>query len=205
MPGTVLVHWTTDEEADRLVTYGETFPGLNTAGSPGTGTNHLVQVGNLGLCKLYFFTVSSTDDLGNRTVDDNDGDYYTISTSCPAPSAIPDGDGDTLPLSVERLTPDGSQLAIDWDMQCSSDDEINLIYGSLDDVAGYTVAGSLCSLTQPTTWDAVPAGNLWFLLVGENSAGVEGSWGSSSAGERGDPAGSLQCGTIGKLAIGGCE
>jgi len=41
----------------------------------------------------------------------------------------------------------------------------------------------------------VPAGDLWFVVVGDDAAGTEGSWGQASGGlERGGTAASGQCG-----------
>ena len=49
------------------------------------------------------------------------------------------------------------------------------------------------------TWNGVPAGDLYFLVVSSDGAGNEGSWGHDSfGGERNGPLGSGACGTTSK-------
>jgi hypothetical protein len=49
------------------------------------------------------------------------------------------------------------------------------------------VSGAACDLGTSGTasWTGVPAGNLWFVVVGDNGGTVEGSWGKRTDGERG--------------------
>jgi hypothetical protein len=199
----VLIDWGTDETATGFVRWGLSPPGDFTAGDDTPGTSHRVQLNGLLDCSVYVYSVTSTDELGNTGTDDNGGQYYRFTTACPTPDPVPDGADGTTPLIVERLSFDGSQLRVHWDDQCV-DHVANVIYGPLDQVSGYTVDGGRCAVSQPELWDAVPGGDIWFLIVGANPLGVEGSWGSSSFGERAGSVPSLQCGTQFKNTAGSC-
>jgi len=57
---------------------------------------------------------------------------------------------------------------------------------------------------NPQTWDTVPAGDLWFVLVGGDGANVESSWGQSSSGERSGLSHSGTCGSVTKDITASC-
>jgi subtilisin-like proprotein convertase family protein/V8-like Glu-specific endopeptidase len=120
-----------------------------------------------------------------------------------SPPPIPDGSGTSQPVRVDRLTPDGGQLSVTWDNQCSPV-ATKLVYGSLDQVSTHAISGSVCGAATPQTWDAVPAGDLWFILISGDSLGVESSWGHSSEGERNGLAHSATCGSTAKDIAGSC-
>jgi hypothetical protein len=83
--------------------------------------------------------------------------------------------------------------------------EANLIYGPLDQVSSFTVTGAECTVSQPTLWGPVPAGNIWFLMVGESKSHLESSWGwTTYNGERNGFGSSGQCGTTFKNPSGAC-
>jgi len=61
---------------------------------------------------------------------------------------------------------------------------------------GYALSGGRCSIgtTGNYVWSAVPAGNLYFLIVGTNGVGMESSWGTDSdLNERKGPSASGLC------------
>jgi len=118
-----------------------------------------------------------------------------------APPPIPDGTGATDPLTVDPYGP--GTLRIGWDDQCAPV-QTNLLYGPLDQVSSYTVAGALCGVTSPFVWDSLPPGNLWILLVGEDGFSTEGSWGHGTDGERNGVTPSGECGNVQKDASGIC-
>jgi hypothetical protein len=200
---TVIVSWNTDEPTDGLVRYGETPPGPFTATDTTLDTSHIIQLDNLATCAQYSYSVTSADEAGNSVTDDNGGQYYTFNTFCGA-SPIPSGSVGSLPVSVEKMTSDGSHIVVHWDDQCATTNETNLIYGAMNQVSSYSVAGARCSIGQPESWDPVPGGSFWFVLVGENDSGVEGSWGSSSFDERAESVASQQCGNSVKIPSGSC-
>ena len=55
-----------------------------------------------------------------------------------------------------------------------------------------------------STWSGVPAGDLWFVVVGTNGTGTEASWGLGTAGERGGTTASGQCGNAVRDNTGTC-
>jgi hypothetical protein len=191
---TAAIDWVTDEPATGFVQYGAVPPGSSTTADDDLDTTHGVQIQDLTDCTEYFFSVNSTDELGNFGTDDNGGLFYTFTTVCAPPPPIPNGSADTLPLAVERATADGGQVILYWDDQCGAA-ETNLLYGTLGQVSTYQIEGALCSISQPELWDAVPDGDFWFILVGENPDHLESSWGHASSGERSSFSASGQCGT----------
>jgi hypothetical protein len=70
-----------------------------------------------------------------------------------------------------------------------------VIYGPLAQVASLTPAGHVCAISNPHFLDPTPAGDLWFIVIGEDGAGVESSWGLSSYGERNGLSASGTCGS----------
>jgi subtilisin-like proprotein convertase family protein len=126
-----------------------------------------------------------------------------VCTAAPtAPPPIPDGTGGSDPIGVEKLG--GSQLRVSWDDQCSPV-TAKILYGPLDGVATHGVFGAECGIAQPHVWSPVLAGDLWFVVVSEDGAGVEGSWGlASPANERNGLTGSGTCGSMSKDVSGTC-
>jgi hypothetical protein len=64
-------------------------------------------------------------------------------------------------------------------------------------VATAAVGGSVCNLgtSGSASWSGVPAGDLWFVVVSDDGASTEGSWGTDGTGaQRGGAAPSGQCG-----------
>ena len=82
-----------------------------------------------------------------------------------------------------------------------------LLYGNLADVANHTISGSLCSLGTSGSfdWNTVPAGDLFFLLVGSDGAATESSWGIDSTGaERNGSLASGECSSSIKEPLNVC-
>jgi uncharacterized repeat protein (TIGR01451 family) len=121
----------------------------------------------------------------------------TCAASVAAPPPVPDGVGGGSPMRADRLTPDGSEIWITWDDQCAPA-SAKLVYGSLDQISSYTIGGAVCDVGNPETWTAVPAGDLWFLLIGSDGQGVESSWGLATSGERSGLFPSNACGDTAK-------
>jgi len=129
----------------------------------------------------------------------------------PAPPGVPDGSAGSIPMTVEALDAAGTSLSISWDTStCTANSVHQILYGQGSDLpasAGGTMglAGGACGLgaTSPFVWSPAPSaidgtGLIWWVLVVNNGAGKEGSWGTDSAGvERVGPAldgSSGQCG-----------
>jgi hypothetical protein len=90
-----------------------------------------------------------------------------------------------------------------WDDQCAPTGA-NILYGSLDQVSTHAVSGAVCGIASPETWTAVPAGDLWFVVVGDDGVSVESSWGVSTEGERNGLVDSGMCGVTAKDITGTC-
>jgi hypothetical protein len=78
--GNALVTWKTSKPADSLVQYGESVFLDRTAYAGLLVTNHAVTVTGLSANRDYFYQVTSRDEAGNTTVDDNHGNLYTFTT-----------------------------------------------------------------------------------------------------------------------------
>lgn len=197
---TATIGWTTNEPSTSRVTYGVTPPGSTSVENLALVTSHSLGLTGLLQCREYFFWVSSADDVGNLAADDNGGAYYSFETSCTPPPPVPDGSGASSPLTVERVNASGTQLKLYWDNGCVTPPATaKILYGPLDQVASYALGGAVCSiprLATPKTWSPVPAGDLWFVMSGDNGFGHESSWGVDSGGqERNGPTASGLCGS----------
>jgi hypothetical protein len=110
------------------------------------------------------------------------GDPLEIYTK---PLAVSDGSGGTVPMTVALSDPIESILQVFWESASCPSEEYNLIYGYLENVASYQFEGSACSLgtTGEAFWADVPAGDLFFLIVGTDSTGTyESDWGNDGSG-----------------------
>ena len=121
----------------------------------------------------------------------------TCAASASSPPPIP------ATMTAERMTLDGSQIAVTWNNSCSPS-SAKILYGPLSQVSSYAISGAACGISAPASWTAVPSGDLWFVVVSGNASGVEGSWGSSSSGERNGLTDSGTCGATTKDLTGTC-
>ena len=106
-----------------------------------------------------------------------------------------------------RSDPSGSTIGLTWDVATCSSSDHHVLYGNLATVASGTVGGAACDLgtTGSASWTGVPPGNLWFVVVGDNNATVEGSWGTDGSGaQRGLGTASGQCGMTARDNSGVC-
>ena len=99
-------------------------------------------------------------------------------------------------MRASRANLAGSTVNLTWDVSTCSSTDHHVLYGNLANVATSTVGGASCNIgaTGSATWPVVPAGNLWFVVVGDDNATVEGSWGTTTSGQRGGASASGQCG-----------
>jgi subtilisin-like proprotein convertase family protein len=109
-------------------------------------------------------------------------------------------------MNASRDTPSGSTINLTWDVATCSSTDHHVLYGALGSVASSTVSGAFCNLgtTGSASWAGVPAGNLWFVVVGDNDAASEGSWGTKTVGERGGTSASGMCGMTTRDNSGTC-
>jgi hypothetical protein len=83
-------------------------------------------------------------------------------------------------MKGSRLDPAGSSIAVTWDVATCASADHHILYGDLSNVASLSPTGAACDLgtTGSATWTAVPAGSLWFVVVGDDNAVTEGTWGT---------------------------
>jgi len=125
--------------------------------------------------------------------------------AAPAPPPVPDGTFGT-PMLAARAVQDGSIITLSWDVASCVASGYKAIYGTLSTLSGYTVSGAACALgtTGGASWNGVPPGDLWFVVVGSDGAGTEGSWGNATSGPMGGVTPSLQCGDVARDHSGTC-
>ncbi len=141
-----------------------------------------------------FFSVDDVDILVDR--------ISPCATAAAGPPPVPAGS-----LRADRADAAGQAIDVVWDASTCAAAGYDLVWGALADVATWTVGGSACGLgtSGVHAWSGVPAGDLWFLVVGSDGAGTESSWGRTSAlAERNGYAASGVCGATSKDASGVC-
>ena len=79
--GSMTVTFDTNEPGTTIVRYGTSTPPVLTVSSSSLVTSHSVLVEGLDSCTTYFVKVASDDALGNRTLDNNGGAFYSEETS----------------------------------------------------------------------------------------------------------------------------
>jgi subtilisin-like proprotein convertase family protein len=127
---------------------------------------------------------SGEDDVG--TIDNwtlNLG--YPSSTCVPAgaPPPVPDGSFGT-GTRASRFTGAVSGVHLTWDAASCAAKNYHLLYGGLQNVSSLAPDSGVCGLGPlgAYDWMDAPAGSLWFLVVGDDAAAREGSWGTNGAG-----------------------
>ena len=102
------------------------------------------------------------------------------------PRPAPAGSGATEPLRCGKTGAAGDEIRIFWDPWSCPATEYNLIAGDLAEVADYNPLWGECAIGTlgSYNWSNVPAGDLYFLVVGVDDCSIyESSWGANSLGE----------------------
>jgi hypothetical protein len=102
-------------------------------------------------------------------------------------------------MKGSRANAAGTSINLTWDVGTCSSADHKVLYGDLANVALLAPNGSFCDLgtSGAGTWTSVPPVNLWFVVVGDNNAAVEGSWGTDGVGgQRGGTNASGFCGGV---------
>jgi hypothetical protein len=74
------VTWLTSKPADSAVQYSESPLPDRSSYLSALVTNHAVTISGLSANRIYYYQVVSTDQAGNTTVDDNNGNLFTFQT-----------------------------------------------------------------------------------------------------------------------------
>jgi len=148
---------------------------------------------------------------------------FTPPPSPPPPPAVPDGVTGT-PVLLSKLSADGADLGVAWDgALCSGSFGHHIVYGTSADfpaspLGPYGLAGSACAIgaCSPYVWNGSPDPAIldpakrliWLLVLANDSATTEGSWGVNSLSQERDGPGldgcSSQCGILDKSVTNTC-
>jgi gingipain R len=74
------VTWKTSEPSDSTVRFGNVIPPVTEIAEKKFTSEHLIKINGLQNKTKYYFLVESTDESGNKTVNDNSGQYYDFET-----------------------------------------------------------------------------------------------------------------------------
>ena len=104
----------------------------------------------------------------------------------------------------------GDLIRLFWDpVLCGGSTDYNLIVGNLSEVSDYTLQSGVCAIGSlgAYNWSGVPAGDLYFLVVGVHECPIyESSWGTDSlGGERNGTLASNLCGVTTKILAANCQ
>lgn len=98
------VTWTTDEDSNSAVTFGETTEYGQTVGDEDVATTaHSVGLNGLSPETLYYYKVVSRNALDNKTEDDNSSSGYTFTTLSGSQDTDNDGEGDQISSVAEEI------------------------------------------------------------------------------------------------------
>jgi hypothetical protein len=132
----------------------------------------------------------------------------TATATCVTPGVRPVPDGSFgIVMKASRTDGTGASINLTWDVATCSSTDHHLIHGNLATVSSWAVGGAACNLGTSGTniWAGVPAGNVWFVIVGDDDATTEGSWGTNGSGaQRGGTTVSGQCGMTTRDNSGTC-
>ena len=207
-PPTAAVKSTTESAAETVV-LTRIAPGSTTyRGTISTTPNPVIAANGL-------LSVHTNDTITATYVDSSDGGgglniprVAVATAACAATGVRPVADGSFgTAMTGSRADASGSTIDVTWDVATCSSADHHILYGELANVASAAVTGASCDLgtSGATTWTGVPAGDLWFVVVGDDDATTEGSWGTGAAGaQRGSGVASGQCGLTAKDDSGVC-
>jgi subtilisin-like proprotein convertase family protein len=102
------ITWNTDELSDSVVTYGG-LPPAEIASADDLMTSHGVRLDHLDECTNYFFSVTSTDEAGNSSTDDNLGAYYSFATGA---NNEPEYESTDTPIPIQDNTTHTSTISV---------------------------------------------------------------------------------------------
>lgn len=122
----------------------------------------------------------------------------------PAVAPVPDGTFGTAMRASRGATP--SVINLTWDVSSCAPAGHHVVYGNLAGLPTYQVAGGVCGLggSGAFAWNGVPAGDLWFVVAGDNGLTTEGLWGNASTGPMMGAMPSQVCGMTSRVNLTTC-
>ena len=123
----------------------------------------------------------------------------------PAPSGPPPvPDGRTVAGTPVRVQRAGGNVTITWDATRCPPGGNHLVWYDLATIASYTIRQTTCAIGTSGAWTGpAPIGNVGVLVVSDDGAGIEGSYGPNSAGQE-RPSSTAACGITAKNTGGVC-
>jgi hypothetical protein len=216
------IYWDTDPGASSAYAFNSVANAGQVAFAGTTAT-----ISGLTPGTTYYFTVTSLSDFTDpstsvvtryesikypTTVSGDPSFSYPIEVAATTTAGggvarpVPDGLFGTA-MRASRADAPGSTIGLTWDVATCASADNHLLYGDLAGVSSLTVLGAACDLgtSGSATWSAVPAGSLWFVVVGDDNATVEGSWGTDGVGgQRHGATPSGQCSLVTRDNSGTC-
>jgi len=186
-----------------LASFGLTASDLTLISGADSLSTVLSGVGTLRVLSAAAGPAFNGDTIAGRLGVDN----ITAGGSAAAPPPpVPDGRFGS-PMLASRGNADGSLIQLSWDVTTCKATDYHILFGSLSTVSSLVLDGGVCAIGDSGTfdWAAAPAGDLWFLPVGNDGVDTEGSWGRDSAdAERGGNTVSGECGMVDRDNTGTC-
>ncbi len=186
--------------------------GVWYSASFGLTTSDLTNVGGLASLADVLLGVDTLRILSAAAGPASQGDAIAASlgvdniqaTGAGGPPPVPDGTfGSPMLASRGNL----ADIELSWDVSTCQASDYHVLFGSLANAAGLGIDGGVCSIgTVGTfTWSSVPPDDQWFLVVSDDGAGTEGSWGTDDSGaQRGGNTASGVCAIINRDNDGTC-
>jgi subtilisin-like proprotein convertase family protein len=191
-----------DEAAIPIASGYAPFTGSYTPDSPLSAADGQGAAGDWRL-KAVDGAALDIGQLGNWTLTLAFPDFACAPGAPPPP--VPDGSFG-VGIKASRLNGAGTALHLNWDVGTCAAVNNHLLYGTLQNVATQALTGAVCGLGPLGSYDwvSVPAGDVWFVVVGDDAASKEGSWGTNSAGQRKGATASGLCGFTTRDNSGAC-
>ena len=186
----------------RIAVGSATYRGTINTTSAAPAHNGLLSVANGDTITATY--IDASDGTGGVNLSRTAG----ATTQCNLSAARPVADGSFgTAMKGSRADPSGTTINLNWDVATCTSPNHHLLYGDLATVASATVNGAACNLgtSGSAPWTGVPAGDLWFVVVSDDGASIEGSWGTDGTGaQRGLGTASGQCGVTTRDNSGVC-
>jgi hypothetical protein len=198
----------TTESAPETITLTRVSPGsatyMGTINATFAAPSHNGQLSVANGDTITATYIDASDGAGGVNLSRTAG----ATTACASLGAKPVADGSFgTAMTGSRADASGSTIDLTWDVSTCSSADHHLLYGDLANVASLAVAGAVCDLgtSGSASWTGVPAGDLWFVVVGDDDASTEGSWGTDGTGaQRGGSSPSARCGMATRDNSGVC-
>jgi len=154
---TATITWTTDLQANSTVNYWNDFPPGLTASDSAFVLDHTVNLTGLTPNTTYVYEVSSTDESGNTTVNDNGGNFYSFKTMMLAPTISG--------VTASNIT--DTTATITWTTDQQADSSVN--YGNSTALGSTASSGNLTTSHVVDLTGLAPSTQYYYEVSSTNS------------------------------------